>query len=174
MTLRRPGVRVLVGMVVGVGALAAAAWIKPAVHLVYNPTDSAPPGWYGVVPPHDFRVGDLVVAKLPSDAAIFASTRDYLPRSVPILKQIAATAGQHVCVRDGVVYVDGIGVARTLGVDGRQRPLTAWPGCRRLVKDELFLLNPHHEASFDSRYFGPVDASFVRGRAVPLWTAERQ
>ena len=47
-----------------------------------------------------------------------------------------------------------------------------WAQCRQLVVDELFLLNVTNPASFDSRYFGPIDASFVVGRAVALWTAQ--
>jgi type IV secretory pathway protease TraF len=93
---------------------------------------------------------------------------------VPILKKIAAVAGQHVCIRDTVVYIDGNAVARTLDSDAKERPLTAWAHCRHLIGDELFLLNPHNKASFDSRYFGPLDASFVRGRAIPLATLEGQ
>jgi type IV secretory pathway protease TraF len=38
------------------------------------------------------------------------------------------------------------------------------------MQGELFLLNSSHPASFDSRYFGPLDRSFVIGKAVPLWT----
>ena len=46
MTIRGP----IVGMLLGVTALVAAAYLKPAARLVYNPTDSAPRGWYVVVP----------------------------------------------------------------------------------------------------------------------------
>ena len=93
---------------------------------------------------------------------------------MPIPKQIAAVAGQRVCIRDSVVYIDGIVVARTLDSDAKERPLTPWAHCRHLISDELFLLNPHNKASFDSRYFGPLDASFVRGRAIPLATSDGQ
>jgi type IV secretory pathway protease TraF len=44
--------------------------------------------------------------------------------------------------------------------------LLAWNGCRQLVERELFLLNPSNRASFDSRYLGPLDASFVLGVAT--------
>jgi len=40
--------------------------------------------------------------------------------------------------------------------------------------DELFLLNATNLGSFDSRYFGPIDASFVRGRALLLVTVALQ
>jgi len=161
-------------MALGVVALCAAAWAKPSVRLVYNRSNSAPPGWYLVLPATELRTGDYVLARLPGDTAALAAVRDYLPRSVPILKQIAAVAGQHVCVRNGVVYIDGAPVARTLEADRKDRPLTTWTHCRPLLKDELFLLNPANPASFDSRYFGPIDASFVRGRAILLWASDLQ
>jgi type IV secretory pathway protease TraF len=84
--------------------------------------------------------GDYAVTLLPSDTATLAATRGYLPRSVPILKQIAAVAGQHVCIRDTVVYIDGNAVARTLDSDAKERPLTAWARCRHLIGGELFRL----------------------------------
>jgi type IV secretory pathway protease TraF len=77
----------------GVTALVAAAYLKPAARLVYNPTDSARRCSYVVVPMIHARPGDYVVALLASDTATLAATRAYLPRSVPILKQIAAVAG---------------------------------------------------------------------------------
>jgi type IV secretory pathway protease TraF len=48
------------------------------------------------------------------------------------------------------------------------RPLSSWGQCRRLADDELFLLSVTNPASFDSRYFGPINASAVIGLARPL------
>jgi conjugative transfer signal peptidase TraF len=162
------------GMLLGVVALIAATGVKPQLRIAYNASDSAPRGWYLVVHPDHFRVGDYVVARLPEDAAALAATRGYLPRSVPVLKRIAAARGQHVCIRNDVVYIDGAAVTRILDADPSRRPLTAWLHCRLLVGDELFLLNGDVPASFDSRYFGPIDVSFVRGRAIPWSTEQRQ
>lgn len=138
-----------------------------AVRVVYNATDSAPKGLYWVTPPTDLALGDVVVARLPVDTASFADGRGYLPKTVPVLKHIAAIEGNWVCFKGGWLYVDGRPVARPLTEDGLRRPLTPWRHCRALVAGELFLLNPTNPASFDSRYFGPIDASFVRGRATP-------
>ena len=152
----------LFGVVCGAMSLV----VHPDLRLVYNASDSAPRGFYTVSPVHELRVGDYVVARLPEQVAQLAAARGYLPPSVPVLKQIAAREGQVVCVRNGVVRIDGKTVASTLQRDGFGRPLRAWSGCRPLVDGELFLLNAGNSASFDSRYFGPVDASFVRGRAI--------
>ena len=158
----------LVWMTVGVSALVWAAWAKPAIRIIYNASDSAPRGLYTVSPARTLEVGDYVVARLPEAIANFAAARRYLPRSVPVLKQVGALPGQQVCIRNGSVYVDGIAVARTLDEDGQHRPLTPWKACRSLVDGEIFLLNSANPASFDSRYFGPLDVTFVRGRAVHL------
>ncbi|PMU85654.1 S26 family signal peptidase, partial [Pseudomonas sp. GP01-A4] len=42
-------------------------------------------------------------------------------------------------------------------------------GCRGLGASDYFLLARNVRASFDSRYFGPVAADSVIGRATPLW-----
>jgi len=44
-----------------------------------------------------------------------------MPRGVPLLKRVAAVAGQTVCARDGEVWFDGRAVAHALPVDGRGR-----------------------------------------------------
>jgi conjugative transfer signal peptidase TraF len=166
MTARGP----LVGILFGVIAMLGAVWFKPAVQLVFNPTDSAPRGWYLITRAANFRVGEYVVAQIPNQAALLAAARGYLPLTLPLLKQIGAVAGVRVCTCNGIVYVDGVAVARTLDVDGNGRTLGSWQQCRALAGDELFLLNPSNKASFDSRYFGPVKTTEVRGRATPLWT----
>jgi hypothetical protein len=53
---------------------------------------------------------------------------------------------------------------RALDRDGTARSLTAWRDCQVLGVDELFVLNTMDPGLFDSRYFRPIDASFVRGR----------
>lgn len=140
----------------------------PAVRVIYNASDSAPRGLYLVEPALQVRPGDFVVVRLRRDAAAFAAQRGYLPAGVPLIKRVAAIAPQSVCA-DGVgVRVDGESVAQTLNADAAGRPLPAWHGCRELANTEIFLLSAH-PASFDSRYFGPVDGIQVVGRARPLW-----
>lgn len=39
-------------------------------------------------------------------------------------------------------------------------------------QDEVFLMNRDEPASLDGRYFGPIPASAIVGRAQPLWTFE--
>jgi conjugative transfer signal peptidase TraF len=144
----------------------------PEVRIVYNASDSVPPGWYRVEPGGALRVGGIVLARLPAPAAALAAQRGYLPVGVPLLKRIGAMAPQLVSVSGGIVRIDGIVVAHTRGVDSSGRTLPEWQRCRRLRAGELFVLSTTHPASFDSRYFGPIDAASVLGVAHPLWTSE--
>jgi conjugative transfer signal peptidase TraF len=158
----------LIGMLLGLVALLASACAAPALRLVYNASDSAPYGWYVVSPTAPVQRGDYVAARLPRDVAMLAAERRYVPLSIPVLKRVAAVGRQHVCVRDCLVYIDGVSIGNALDSDRLGRPLTAWRHCRRLLAGELLLINSAAPASFDIRYFGPIDASFVRGRAIRL------
>lgn len=138
--------------------------------LLYNPSESAPRGWYGIVPAVSIQVDDFVVVHLLGEAARLAADRLYLPPSVPLLKHVAAMVGQAVCEVDGKVTIDHVFAAQAHRHDGVGRVLVSWSGCRTLAVDELFLLSRNSDASYDSRYFGPVSRSVVLGRAIPLWT----
>jgi conjugative transfer signal peptidase TraF len=142
----------------------------PVPRLIYNGSASAPLGFYRLVPDASITRGDLVLAHLPAPAARLAAERGYLPRSVPVVKRVAAMAGDNVCAESGNVIINGRIAARVLPADGAGRPLPPWQGCRTLDSDEFFLLMADIPASFDGRYFGPVSASAIIGRLVPLWT----
>ena len=144
-------------------SLAALAWassVQPAAHVVYNPSDSVPVGWYRIEPadspPRTLSVCSIVLARLPADVAAFAAQRDYLPAHIPLLKRVGAVAPQHVCTVDRELRIDGVPVAALLSTDRMGRPLPSWQQCRPLTDGELFLLSGTNPASFDSRYFGPI------------------
>lgn len=165
----------------GLASLAWASFVSPLPRVVYNPSDSVAVGWYRVDPlvhaahslPPALQTGSIVLVPLPADAAALAAWRGYLPLRIPLLKPVAAVAPQQVCIRAGIVRIDGVPVAAVLHRDGRGRPLHAWPSCRRLRPGELFLLSTTNPASFDSRYFGPVRVSAVLGIAHPVWLGKR-
>jgi conjugative transfer signal peptidase TraF len=156
-------------LVAGVLLLTASTLPWP-LRLVYNRSESEPIGWYLIHRAEALQPRDLVLARLPEPAATLADQRHYLPSGVPILKEIGALEGQVVCIRSGVVSIDGASVARTLARDGAERELVSWGECRPLAVGEIFLLGRHSDASFDGRYFGPVGRDAVIGIAVPLWT----
>ncbi|KAA8919062.1 peptidase [Xanthomonas sontii] len=165
----------------GLAALAWAAFVHPRPRLIYNPSDSVAVGWYRVDPlrhgagatPPAVPVGSIVLTTLPPEAAALAAQRGYLPAHVPLLKRVGAVAPQQVCITGRVVRIDGVPSAAVLPADRWGRPLPSWPQCRRLAPGELFLLSTTHPASFDSRYFGPVNTSAVIGLAHPVWLEQR-
>ena len=140
------------------------------VHVVYNPSDSVPRGWYRIGAAERLRAGAIVLTQLPADVAALAAQRGYLPAGVALLKSVGAAASQHVCVLGTAVSVDGVHIADARSTDGQGRPLQAWRHCRALSDGELFLLSSTNPASFDSRYFGPIAVIAVIGEARPLWT----
>lgn len=156
----------------GFAALAWASFVQSTVHVVYNPSDSVPVGWYRITPasasPRSVHVGSIVLVRLSADAAALAAQRGYLPAHIPLLKRVGAVAPQHVCIEDRELHIDGVQVAVLLAVDRLGRPLPAWRQCRPLADGELFLLSATNPASFDSRYFGPIQASAVLGIAQPM------
>jgi type IV secretory pathway protease TraF len=155
---------------IGVLACLSASWLHPPISLLYNPSPSVARGWYLIVPPARLKVGVLVIARLPVWAARLAAARDYLPIMVPVIKLIAARGGDLVCERAGILSIKGRRVARALTADSDSRPLPAWRGCRDLRTGEFLLLGEGAADSYDSRYFGPIAASAIMGRAIPLWT----
>lgn len=140
--------------------------------LVWNASESVPIGLYTIRPAGELKVTELVLARPPEPLASFLADGGYLPRGVPLLKRIAALPGQRVC-RDGLtVSVDGAPVAEARERDRLGRALPVWTGCRLVSDGEVFLLNWDNPASLDGRYFGPVPASSIVGRAAPVWTRE--
>jgi conjugative transfer signal peptidase TraF len=167
----------LAPLILTVAGLTLFAWksvASPTPRLIYNASDSVPIGWYRVGPVNSLHVGTIVLVHLPAAASAVAAQRGYLPTGVPLLKRIGAMTPQMVCVHSGMVRVDNVPAGVALSADGAGRDLSAWPGCRRLRPDEVFLLSTTNPASFDSRYFGPVRISDVIGQAQPIRTWSRR
>lgn len=148
--------------------LAAPMLLDPAPRLVWNATASAPVGLWAITPGAPIAVGDTVLAHAPEPARRLAAARGYLPLNVPLLKTVAAIAGDTVCADGGVIKVNGAAVAIRRPRDAQGRPLPSWRGCARLARGAALLVNPDPN-SFDSRYFGPVAGTAIIGRARPLW-----
>jgi hypothetical protein len=77
MNVRRAAVALLTGL--GIAALASPSLHTPVPRIVYNPSDSVPPGWYRIGPLGSLHIGSIVLARLPADAAALAAQRGYLP-----------------------------------------------------------------------------------------------
>ena len=151
---------------------AALAFVPTPTRLVWNATASAPVGFYTIAPADRLEVPELVAVMPPDPIADFMVGRGYVGRGIPILKRVLGLPGQQVCRIGRVIAVDGIEMGDALEHDRLGRDLPVWQGCRVVADDELFLMNWEVPDSLDGRYFGPLPASAVIGRAIPLYTDE--
>ena len=150
-------------------ATVASLVFPPAPRLVWNASDSAPRGLYRVFPGVLPGRGDMVIAWAPEPYHRLAAERHYLPGNVPLVKRVAALAGDRVCAIGPTIQVGGKTIAHRLAVDGKRRAMPWWQGCRTLGTGEYLLLMDA-PASFDGRYFGISRAAQLVGKARPLWT----
>lgn len=157
--------------------LLAAGWLAG---LRLNLTASLPVGLYlasGAAPVR----GSIVLACLPPAVADFARERGYVPRGdacpggvVPVGKSILAIAGDTVAVTPTGLLVNGAPVpnSQALEADRKGRPLPRVAvGTYVVAPGELWVLSRYSRFSFDSRYFGAVQAGQVRAGLRRLWTA---
>ncbi|MDB5724161.1 MAG: family signal peptidase [Novosphingobium sp.] len=162
----------LAAMLVAVSVLVAPVVTESVPLYVWNVSESVPLGLYRLRPPDRLFVTELVVIKPPEPLATFLDLNGYLPVGIPMLKRVLALPGQTVCRSGRTISVDTIAMGEARERDSRGRPLPVWHGCRVVGEDELFLMNWQSKDSLDGRYFGPIAASAVIGRALPVWTGE--
>jgi conjugative transfer signal peptidase TraF len=139
--------------------LALVAHASPPLALV-NESPSLPKGLYLRSWNQRPRRGAVVALEPPAPARRYLHSLG-MPASVPLLKRIAALAGEQVC-RNGRELHWSDREAMALPRDRRGSALAAWSGCRRLAADKLLVMGDT-PTSFDSRYFGPVRRSSLTG-----------
>jgi conjugative transfer signal peptidase TraF len=168
---RASRVRIFATAVVAIGITALAATLiwPPRPRLVWNASESSPPGLYLVAPPGDVAPDDMVIAWAPVEARRLGAERHYLPSNVPLVKRVAAVAGDRVCAAGEAVFVNGRLEALRRARDAAGRAMPWWTGCEELRHGDLFLLTPSVPDSFDGRYFGITRAPDVVGSARLIW-----
>ena len=96
--------------------------------------------------------GDVVVFRYPRD-----TSKSYI-------KRVIAVPGDHVRIEDGLVYVNNRRLSEEyvpqMYEDVRSYSETVVP------PHSYFVLGDHRNLSNDSRDFGPVDESYIYGKAV--------
>jgi signal peptidase I len=139
-------------------------------HLVVNKlvfSRHLPTPLHGLLPYREPRRGDVVVFKYPNQPR-----RDFIKRCV-------AVAGDRVEIRSKQLYINdepveepyvvfkGDQAGRKTGLPGDNYP-------PRVVPDgTIFCLGDNRDRSLDSRFWGPVPLSYVKGRAVVIyWSYE--
>lgn len=161
----------LVTTISAAGALSTSIIATPPVLLIWNTTASTPTGLYRVVRDEPSR-GRVVLSRLPQSIEARAVTLGILLPGTPVIKRIAAVAGDLTCRFGSLVTVNGRPVATARRSDRYQRTLPAWQGCHRLVFNQVLLLGSHAD-SFDGRYFGPTEVRLCLGIARPIFVWER-
>ena len=141
---------------------------RPPALFVWNFSASSPRGLYRVERNADVRRGDIVIARFPERFRELAVRRNYLPQGVPLVKRVAAAAGDRVCSDGQAISIDGRITAKRKRSDALGRPLPTWQGCVDLRSGDHFLLG-ENPWSFDGRYFGVTPSSEIVGRAVLIW-----
>ena len=143
-----------------------------------NASASMPLGIYrlAVASPREIHRGTLVAVCAPSGAARLGWRRGYLSRgacaenSEPLLKTVAAVAGDDVAISSSGVAVNGrlLRDSKPLAFDRAGRPLVSWPREHfRIVRGAIWL-HADRERSWDSRYWGPVPTRNVLAKVVPV------
>ena len=151
--------------------------VRPSVpRLLYNPSPSAPVGWYRVEPTRPVRRDALVAAFAPPEAAALAIERHYLPPDVPLIKTVWAIEGEQICHENQRVTAPDRPSLVVLSHDSLGRSLPSKDGCYVLAKGEIFLVSTDVQTSFDSRYFGPVAVSDLLGpvRYLGRWRSRAE
>jgi signal peptidase I len=84
------------------------------------------------------------------------------------IKRIACTGGERLLIRGAASYCDGraIAVAKERSLRGEMLPHFAYDG--KIPEGALFVTGQHRD-SFDSRYFGFVQAKEVKALAYPIF-----
>jgi conjugative transfer signal peptidase TraF len=162
----------LLAMGAALALISASAVVRSDPLVVWNASASVPIGLYAITPIARPDIGDLVAVRPPEPLGHWLIVNGYLGPDTPLLKRVAALPGSEVCREGTTITVDGAAVAEARERDRLGRPLPAWRGCRTLRDGEVFLLNADHPASLDGRYFGPLHAVTIIGRATPIWTRE--
>ncbi|VEN73091.1 Signal peptidase I [Candidatus Desulfarcum epimagneticum] len=109
--------------------------------------------------------GDIIVFKFPLDPSI-----DYI-------KRVMAVAGDKIEIRNKKVYVNDLPVPDEAAIHTSSLFLPRRDRMAPVVipKNSVFVMGDNRENSQDSRYWGVVDISMVKGKAfVIYWSWDRE
>ena len=107
----------------------------------------------------------------PGDVVVFIWPKD---RSKDFVKRVVATEGQTIEVRDRQVFIDGNPWDDPHATWVRQEhagPAVAGNnyGPYTVPKDEVFVMGDNRDQSYDSRFWGPVPISDIKGRVLAIY-----
>ncbi|MGB9866815.1 MAG: signal peptidase I [Bacillota bacterium] len=96
-----------------------------------------------------------------NDVVVF---RYPLNPNLDYIKRVVAVGGQTVEVRNGKLFVDGVAVEEPM-----VRPWTGNLNKVIVPQGYVFVMGDNRPVSEDSRVFGPIPESSIRGKAFLVW-----
>jgi len=91
--------------------------MPPRPKVLFNPSSSAPIGWYQVTDNPFPKTHDLIAAYAPEWARRLADERSYLPYDYPLIKSVLAVEGDEVCYHiDRVSVPNGADMLEALNI----------------------------------------------------------
>ena len=154
----RRSTRVLAGLVLA--AVLSTRWVR------LNVSGSLPYGLYRLAPiPHPLARGTVVLLPVPE------SVQHVWSKWVPLLKPVAAVAGDTVCNLDGVLQINGVAYGPILHTAHGTHLPHMLQGCSVVQEGEVFLAS-HVSHSLDARYFSCVHIGDLTAHAIPILTWE--
>lgn len=150
-----------------------------STRMVLNHSESAPLGVWSRLPvPANLARGTWVLV-CPPDSDQFRAARSagVVPHGVcpddyePLVKKIAAVAGDSVDIEDAGVRVNGVLLADSRPVVAADKAFARpQPAGHYVVAPGACLLLNEHSRSWDSRYFGALSTSTIQATLRPLAT----
>lgn len=122
-----------------------------------------------IIPISTPKRGDIVVFEFPED-----KDKDFIKRTIGI-------GGDTVEVRDKIVYVNGVRqdqpfavISDSYIIPGHLQPRDNF-GPVTVPKGKLFVMGDNRDHSYDSRFWGFVDLSAVKGKAFMIyWSWDKE
>jgi conjugative transfer signal peptidase TraF len=130
---------------------------------------SMPKGIYKIKAADNVSLGQIVVFNIPKSISGLVQKRRWAPERLTylLMKPVAAKAGDRVLISEKGLFINDLYVGAVKRFDSAGRPLPVIDGEFVLRQNELFAVSSH-DNSFDSRYFGPIQTSAVKGVVEPL------
>ncbi len=153
-------------------------WIAFDFHIRITGSSDLPHGIYRVVHSKP-ELGDLVEICLSPDVAQYALKFQYIHQGdcphggAPIIKSIVATAGDNIILEKDQVIINGKVLPYSAQQESDHR---GWPlkhvnyGHYILHANQYWVMGHERHFSWDSRYFGVINADNIVGVIKPVLT----
>jgi signal peptidase I len=110
-----------------------------------------------ILPQRELRRGDVVVFKWPREPEV-----DYI-------KRVIGLPGDTIAVRQGILYRNGELIEEPFVQEEYRRANIKNYGPVTVKDGHYFMMGDHRNESSDSRVWGEVPRSLIKGRALLIW-----